>query len=400
MSHGPESHGSHHEPAPEPERIPIDDPGEAGVDYKVISPNGFVTTHRGPDGVFYTIQNKSAVEAIWRLGAEDQRNARLAKETKNQLEFAAENGLWRTNSVGQVIRPAASGEAFTAQVTNDGTETTPGNYDIGNPGGYISYGQGESSSNELAAISERSTSIVESYTARDAALAEGSTFQEAQAVGSEVYLEQERLRKLNDVGFTQPEAASVTFIETPPVLTSLSEDDNTAERDTHPVKPTKQFLKEIGHSIIFRAKLTRSGAVPLEAHSTVHKALDYDFKDAIDAKVSGALTKFETADEKYSGDIREFIENLPFLTSLALEQGTERSKQFTVDQFNKAKEKLNKQGKSVINAILFLHDKVIGKRKRVWARTGTVYNDRVNSRIKLLKQYLATKHPANPKYET
>jgi glutamyl-tRNA reductase len=152
----------------------------------------------------------------------------------------------------------------------------------------------------------------------------------------------------------------------------------------------------------------------------VHKA--GDLKDAIDEKVSETLTKLDAADEKYSDIARDVIENLPFLTSLALEQGAkellmkidlsldrmttaiengaEKSKQFTIDQYKKAVEKLREQRERIITAILELYDKVIAKRMRIWKRTSPIYNARADSRIKELKDYLATKHPANPKYQS
>lgn len=420
MSHGPESHHNH-EPAPEPERIPIADPGKAGVDYKVVNPFDFTTTHRDPDGNFYTIKNTSSTEANWRLGKEKERNARLAEERKAQLAFAAENGLYRTNSAGQVIRPAASSEDFTAQVTNAGMETTPGNYDIGNPGGYISYGQSENGSNELVAIAERSASIVESYTARDAALAEGKTLEEAQTVGSEVYLEQERLRHENSHGqVSQPEASSVEFVEKPEEP-SPEDEEETAERDKKRLNP-KLFFKKIGHSIVYGTRLAKGGALPLETHSQYHK--DEDRKEAITAaindKVDKALTTFEEADERFSEKARYTIENLPFLTGLALEHtakellmqidlkldhmttlaesGIEKGKQFAIDQYKKAIAELGAQREKAVKAILDLYDRVVGKRKRTWARTRPIYDERVSRRIKELKQYLATKHPDNPRY--
>lgn len=116
----------------------------------------------------------------------------------SRLEDPVKNGLFRYNSQGALIRPAASSEKFRTAAADTKTSGELGNQDIGKTGNYLSYGAGpnlggKGSSNEQAGISERATSIVKSYKARDNALAEGKTLEEAQKIGSEVYNEQEKI---------------------------------------------------------------------------------------------------------------------------------------------------------------------------------------------------------------
>jgi|GEM_PF-2295335 len=201
MSHSPESH-SHHEPA-EPDRIPIPDPGE---NFMVVRKEGdsWITTHQGPNGDFYTIKNASTPEANMTLYNEKKRNEKL----KN----AEANGLYRFNTHGMPIRPAASGGDFTAAVDADSTIVTPDQYDAGTPGGFISYGRSENGNNEMAAIDERSASIVLSYEARDKAIKEGKSVEEAQEIGAQVYRDQEGFKETSRVSpgpNLQPETTSI-----------------------------------------------------------------------------------------------------------------------------------------------------------------------------------------------
>lgn len=220
MSHGPESHNSH-EAEVEPERIPITDP-RVRDHYRSIA-DDFTTTHRGPNGDFYQIKNTSGKEASNRLHSERIRNAKMSDALANEL--------YRLNGSGAPIRPAKSGEDFLHNAVEAGSVMGDlGNYDIGSVkeypdpedpdkkiykkgplGGFISYGTAENGANEMAAISERSASVVLSNEARQKALEEGKTFEEAQAIGAQTYLEQERFRaefKRGGTFFSQPEASS------------------------------------------------------------------------------------------------------------------------------------------------------------------------------------------------
>lgn len=205
MSHGDHhepSHGEHHE-RPEPVRTPIPDPGKGFmVVHKEVREDGnkWITTHQGPNGDFYTIENASTPEANMTLYNENVRNAKL--------KDAMANGLYRLSSDQlRLTRPAAPSDQFLATLEHAGVSDSF----TGSAGGFISYGRGPKGKNEKAAIDERSASIVLSYQARDKALAEGKSPEEAQDIGAQVYNDQESYKETSRVSpgeNVQPEIIS------------------------------------------------------------------------------------------------------------------------------------------------------------------------------------------------
>lgn len=207
MTHSPESH---HEQE-EPERIPIDDPrspDDPRRGYRVMD-SDFTTTHRGPNGEFYQIKNKSDVEASNTLYRERVRSEKLRN--------AQANGLYRLTTHGAPIRPHASSKEFQDTIVSTDAASESDRLDAGNTGGFISYGKAENGNNEKAAIDERSASIVLSYQARDKALQEGKSIEEAQEIGSQVYIDQEGFKEHFKRGtFEQPEATNIGSVDGAP----------------------------------------------------------------------------------------------------------------------------------------------------------------------------------------
>lgn len=245
--HGPES-GSHNDD-PEllaerydaPDRIPYDGPPHPEVQYTVIDQDDFTTTHKDFLNRWYQIKNGSMQEAKDRVKIEKARNKRLKEANVGDSQG---NGLFRINAAGAPIRAATStNELFLNAVAASGTENTPANYDIGKPGAFITYGMGENGSNEMAALSQRSPSIVVSALERDRALAAGKSLEDAQQIGAIAYREQEIFREFNDHHDQQPEASSVTFVqgdaenEQPPVAPTTPS-PNPIEAGTAPQGPT------------------------------------------------------------------------------------------------------------------------------------------------------------------
>ena len=294
--------------------------------------NSWITTHQGPNGDFYTIKNSDPAEADMTLYNEDKRNERL----KN----AVANGLYRFNSLGYPIRPAGSSEEFRQTVADAGAQDDFGNYDMGSVketdegivkgplGGFISYGTGENGSNQMAAIDERSASIVLSYEARDKAIAEGKTLEEAKEIGAEVYNKQEAFRRTSLVSpdqNVQPEDHPTGgSSETPDSTTPPEEDDEDSEQRESRFTTAKNFMNRVGRSILI------GGSVALKAtgHSLhivgdevgkVGKVVGKETWGYMKTVGSEAWGDAKTAGGEFK-DIGEFLgENVPKTAKAALE---------------------------------------------------------------------------------
>lgn len=167
MSHGPESHHEH------AKIIGPDDDGfnwplvekidKDGNSHRVMHPTTYATTHRYPDGHYYTIDDNKDVSAGGNRVYDEA-------HVKNPLKY----GLYRTGMHGALIRPELP--------SHDDTRAL----DIGSTA-VDSQGYVYKTNDEKRDIDARATPIIASYEARDRALKEGRSMREAQAIGSEVY---------------------------------------------------------------------------------------------------------------------------------------------------------------------------------------------------------------------
>lgn len=136
------------------------------------------TTHRYPDGHYYTIKQ----------GPDDDMGSpglRLHQEShvKDPLEY----GLYRIGEHGIPIRPSASSADFISRTGEPNSERNSA--EVLDLGAFAvnSLGIAQRTNNEKRDIDARATPIIASYEARDRALAEGKSMEEAQAIGAEVY---------------------------------------------------------------------------------------------------------------------------------------------------------------------------------------------------------------------
>jgi len=209
MSHDPESHGSHHEPAPEPERVPIEDPRDEDGNYRVTRNVGDVciSTHQGPNGDFYTIENSDISEAVWRFDVEDNRNAKIARQ-----QDALANGLYRKKD-DTLLRPAPTTDKFVKSLNAAGVSTEvlgiPGNE--GNMSLPLASAALKSFAYEKNAIDSHSAAIVVSNEARDKALSEGKPWREAQQIGAEKYIMHDALNKHEQLSPFTPKPTSLNL---------------------------------------------------------------------------------------------------------------------------------------------------------------------------------------------
>jgi hypothetical protein len=290
----------------EPERVPIDNLGEG---YNTPTPTRiktrqdgsghfiteYVTAHKGAEG-WYEIVNSGPADAFLRHGREEARNARL--------KDPVENGLYRTNSAGTPIRPMASSgkfvdsvneaDAASREIGSEGISDKPGNYDIGNPRAHISRGRGSNGSDEKKDIDVRSPSIVLSYEARDKALSEGKSIEEAQRIGAEVYRKIERIRVKNDPNnpSNSREARSVTFKPSSTTETEEEASPTLSEsQELHDDSETKRSIKELirrtGRIVLVGAKIAREAG-----WRDLVRFSGYKIEDAFDSAVDVVKDKF------------------------------------------------------------------------------------------------------------
>ncbi|TAL14884.1 hypothetical protein EPN95_01500 [Patescibacteria group bacterium] len=168
MSHGPESHHGHHERVIGPDEDGFDWPVVEKVDsqgnsHRAVHPTTYETTHRYPDGYYYTIDdNKDISRAGNRLYEE--------AHVKDPLAY----GLYRIGEHGAPIRPESDHH-------HDDEALDLGAFAVD------SAGYTQRTNNEKRDIDARATPIIASYEARDRALRQGKSIEEAQAIGADVY---------------------------------------------------------------------------------------------------------------------------------------------------------------------------------------------------------------------
>jgi len=325
MSHGEHhasAHENHHE-LPEPDRIPIDDPGQ---DFVVMRKEGskWITTHQGPNGDFYTIANDDTPEANMTLYNEDKRNTKL--------KDALANDLYRLNSMGAPIRPAKSSEDFVNNLEEAGTNSEFGSYDVGKTGSFISYGTGESGSNEMAAISERSASIVLSNEARDKALEEGQSVQEAQEIGAQMYREQEGYKVTSRVSpgiNVQPEAFPLSK-----QVTSKQEQDKPVI-DTKERFRTAKWMFKTGRRAVIGFKVIKSAGIKTTASYYASKA-----SDAIENTANYSVSKVAEIIETTAEHSVEAIKNVSLREAEALLRDVDTAVKQAVEEFKSAQQTL------------------------------------------------------------
>jgi hypothetical protein len=179
MPHNPE-HSSEHG------HSKIISPDDDGFDWPLVErpyrshdSMTHASTHRYPDGHYYTIQ-QGPDDDIGSVGV------RLFDEshTKDPIKY----GLYSTSEQGAPIRPDASSLDFirsTGNLPNSEYKNTEA-LDVGALA-VDSEGSISRTNNEKRDIDARATPIIASYEARDRALAEGKSIEEAQAIGAEVY---------------------------------------------------------------------------------------------------------------------------------------------------------------------------------------------------------------------
>jgi hypothetical protein len=167
MSHNPESHHGHEKiigPDDDGFEWPLVEKRDQDGNYhRAMHPTTYATTHRYPDGYYYTIDdNKDVSEAGNRLYDE--------AHVKDPLKY----GLYRIGEHGKPIRPESPDY-------DDGQALDTGAFV------FDADGNGYKSNNEKRDIDARATPIIASYEARDRALREGKSIDEAEAIGAEVY---------------------------------------------------------------------------------------------------------------------------------------------------------------------------------------------------------------------
>ena len=303
MSHSPESHETHQE-RPEPERIPFEgDPGEDLYTYhkvgNALDGYSWITTHQGPNGDFYTIKNAGIPEASMSIYNEKKRNAKLAD--------AFTNGLYRYRENGSVFRPAPSDKNLPfIEATGLGeheygvsdkfkNKNLMDNETLNRIGsnGFISTGRGprltdtdgntHNPNDQKGEIDKRSASIVLSYEARDKAISEGKTPEEAQEIGAEEYRRQEDFRVLSNESSDNRES-NQTIIEPTEEnkpsdgekLEEIVVEDNPEEneRNERRSEATKKWFRKIGHDTTLALKTVNGVGSVDTIHYGIHRVTD------------------------------------------------------------------------------------------------------------------------------
>lgn len=435
MSHGPESH---HEQAPivldEPERIPIHGPHDPTQNNTIINQKTFTTTHIDFLDHYYIVKNSSMAEAQARIISEQARTNRLRAmyKTRNSVDGdAQENDLYRLNSIGIPIRPAASSDAFVNTLVSEGIINEDDKLKEGAAGAFITYGMSDTGKNEMAAISERSTSIVLSNQARDKALAEGKSIEEAQTIGAKVYLEQEQFKKEYGLGTSsQPEITSIKSEQTPTI--PVDDEVVTAEliEDDELVPPTRRHGGEIIDAEIVDgdnesdsdkdSSKTESETV---ANPTTKEKSDLKERNEQRAEAAKKLIKKIGRNARISlkvirktgillphakeHEAKDAVEELLMRADLALDKMTtsalDKIDQTKINTYHAAVDLFHEQRHNIasywVNRYQLHYDTKLGERRTKWRAKydrNLEEDEQVNQIVRDIRAYLFSKHPDKP----
>lgn len=367
----------------------------------------FTTTHRYPDGTYYDIENESLAQASNRLHRE-----------KNKRD-PVEHGLYRLNSAGAPIRPTPSSEEFVeATGLEDKWSTRATRQPLVEPenrrgddiyrrgalgaNAFISTGKNPNkTSNEKADIDARADAIVASYEARDRALADGKSLEEAQAIGEEVWrvhfgmgeapennaqVVADRFVPLRNT--TNPAPAPAAPSEADPGSIDAEPNNSpgnryawssfpeanpqdpatTAEADRAPSAPEREhsrsesvrkFLKKTGHSALLGARFVHEAGLKDLAHFSWHKS-----GDAIDSALETIKDKSAELKHRYNAAKEALLDSVD-----------------EVVQHLKDRKELYKRKKTI--------------RKRARHVASLRNDDEVARRVQKIRDYIDTKHPPN-----